>query len=130
MTKNPKFRAFYCGRMYDVKVIDFRENEATLKNNTMQRGFRERLDDLILMQSTGRFDKKGEEIFEDDVLSIFKCRVVIKRDEQTGGFVLINILSLNSRSELDISWSEVAADHLDVTEIIGNIHDEPELEMI
>ncbi len=64
-------------------------------------------DDRVLMQSTGLYDKKTKEIYYDDIL---------KRDDGT----LLVVDDVRTHSFLDLNM------HLGY-EVIGNIHEHPEL---
>ncbi|PKF28717.1 hypothetical protein CW697_11955 [Macrococcoides caseolyticum] len=67
----------------------------------------ELFDNIILMQSTGLYDKKTKEIYYDDIL---------KRDDGT----LLVVDDVRTHSFLDLNM------HLGY-EVIGNIHEHPEL---
>ena len=45
-------------------------------------------DDVELMQSTWRFDKNGEEIFEGDVVDVFDSRYTVFYDSKNASFRL------------------------------------------
>lgn len=83
--------------------------------------------DVKLMQSTGLFDEKGEEIFEGDIVQFEDCYEVSDFlyintgiiEWCQGGFHVTNRDSVLMEDLLD-------GDSLDVT-IIGNIYENPEL---
>lgn len=77
---------------------------------------------LILLQYTGLKDKNGKEIYEGDIVSRFSDtqRSVVKF--QDGCFM--STIQLSGRiPETD----EILCNDLSVTEVIGNIHQNPEL---
>ena len=72
-------------------------------------------------QFTGLLDKNGKEIYEGDVLF----------DTVTDNFATVEVLNgnfyVNWGDWPDWSWEEMACDHLDRLEIIGNRYENPEL---
>ncbi|NQH64377.1 hypothetical protein HO645_07950 [Streptococcus suis] len=74
------------------------------------------IDNAVLMQSTGVFDKNGQEIFEGDVVNIFGEK--LSKIYYSEGAFCVEVL--NGGTPLHVYLSE----HL---EIIGNIYEDPEL---
>jgi len=78
--------------------------------------------DVILMESTGLYDKNGKEIYEGDIIKLYpsdKSGVQILWDEHIAGFGFGN---------------QTMADHLNFRkltainyEVIGNVYENPEL---
>ena len=99
------------GMIYDVQ---FRREEQTFDQyiNTDEGRY-------ILMQYTGLKDKNGKEIYEGDILQRTKPEwlFVVKWVDFRARFILDGIGTVLRQ---DISFSEVC-------EIIGNIHQHPEL---
>ncbi|HEN2969858.1 YopX family protein [Streptococcus agalactiae] len=67
----PKFRAWSkkFKRMYEVTLIDYENGDVGLKDDHGGVAIGD-IKQLILMQSTGMFDKNGVEIFEGDVVKL------------------------------------------------------------
>ncbi|VTS19657.1 phage protein [Streptococcus pseudoporcinus] len=119
----PKFRAFNeTLEMIDVISIDFKNK--TFVGEHWEYGETETipLDDIILMQSTGFFDKNGVEIFEGDVVKVggWKTEVVkfgkIIHEEDFGGFAIYQGFSLM----LGGGYPEAVMNEI---EVIGNIYE-------
>ncbi|MBY4972946.1 YopX family protein [Streptococcus suis] len=88
------------------------------------------LDNAILMQSTGLFDKNGKEIFEGDVV---KCYTVTEKGEyEYVGVVCLKDFSfviVDEKDTYDLLWNYKSG-FVDIEteiEIIGNIYENPEL---
>ncbi|QBX18701.1 hypothetical protein Javan443_0027 [Streptococcus phage Javan443] len=108
--------------MIDVISIDFKNK--TFVGEHWEYGETETipLDDIILMQSTGFFDKNGVEIFEGDVVKVggWKTEVVkfgkIIHEEDFGGFAIYQGFSLM----LGGGYPEAVMNEI---EVIGNIYE-------
>ena len=119
----PKFRAWFDSEMYDKPVIydgefylDWRDFENC-----------ETYNDAVLMQSTGLFDKNGNEIFEGDIVK-YKAGCNTFTEEVAyyknfGGFGV-----RDAKTDIIFTFGEVFED-IDIIplEVIGNIYGNPEL---
>ena len=68
-------------------------------------------------QFTGVTDKAGKEIYEGDIVQFFKMRLKVSWSDTTCSFILEN----------DEMLLDLTEHNSRVCEIIGNIHDNPEL---
>lgn len=66
-------------------------------------------------QFTGFYDKKGVEIYEDDVVEINRVPYIVKWRSRNGAFILENDKVLQSMLNTDDC------------KVIGNVHDDPKL---
>ena len=83
---------------------------------------------LILMQSTGLFDKKGTEIFEGDIIRYGTNVAEIKRHPTLGFYTVVDGRERFFGDEMSIDDFEEVAEEVSKTfEIIGNIYENPEL---
>ena len=122
----PKFRAWLKGdkEMVDVDEIAFRTNWIRVFYELNYYWFK--FDDVKLMQSTGLFDKNGQEIFEGDVVQFEDCYIesdflYINKgivEWSQGRFTITNRDYVEMEDLLD-------GEILDVI-IIGNIYENPE----
>ena len=125
----PKFRAWNkkLKEMFEVSFIDFDTKLIGLNIDLEIIIFD--FDDVILMGSTGLFDKNGKEVFEGDILTDGHTLGVL-RNHQTLGFYMVdekgkeNFLS----DTVDTEGFEEAKEFMENSiEIIGNIYENPEL---
>ena len=81
-------------------------------------------------QFTGKHDKDGKEIYEGDVISIGTIHKLIKFINERAAFCMANIDELHNDEWTDI-WQCPSpkwwVDFNPEIEVIGNIHDNPEL---
>ncbi|CYU89262.1 TPA: hypothetical protein TZY74_000041 [Streptococcus suis] len=108
----PKFRAWFGSEMYDKPVVydgEFYLDWRDFENGKTYNG-------VVLMQSTGVFDKNGKEIFEGDVVNIFGEK--LSKIYYSDGAFCVDIL---------IGGTPLHAFLSEQLEIIGNIHRNPEL---
>lgn len=126
-----KFRAWdkFKEIMYVVEAIDFIENEISVRDEDFPECFKTLpLDSsVILMQSTGLFDKNGKEIFEGDILSTDLERPYLVVERHNTYFLY---QCNDGKEDYYDTMLSVREKHIkqDMTvEIIGNIHENPEL---
>ena len=116
----PKFRAWHreLNMMFEVKSLVFTLNLATIASkNDLVPSRTCSFDDIILMQSTGLFDKNGKEIFEGDVVEVFDSRYAVFYDNENASF---RLKPRDKRWNTDY-MSNYA--HEASFEIIGNIYE-------
>lgn len=114
-----RFRAWHKAsrRMFDVNAIS-KTTVEELRNGVSFRYYR---DDVVLMQYTGLKDKYGREIYEGDVVKYGDTihEVVFEQRNNTAYFGLVY------SPEETRSFGHYQ--DLQQIEIIGNVHDNPEL---
>lgn len=125
----PKFRAWskLASRMYIVNGLHFDRGMVQYANNDNAIRFI-KLENIILMQSTGLFCKNGKEIFEGDVIAIevddtgtpINARVF---QNSKIGVLMFHVFEDNE----DVPMVEFLEDNSVAFEIIGNIYENPEL---
>lgn len=119
----PKFRAWSkkFERMYEVTLIDYENGDVGLKDDHGGVAIGD-IKQLILMQSTGMFDKNDVEIFDGDI--VLTTRLIDYTYKNFKGVVKM----LEGRWLIDTGkdavglWTEV-----DENEAIGNIYQNSEL---
>ena len=77
--------------------------------------------DLDIMQYTGLEDSEGQEIYEGDILAVNDSvkKYLVKNHDYTGGY---NLETLDG-----IPAGLLNKEKSDMTEVVGNIYDNPEL---
>ena len=116
---NLKFRAWdkKLKRLGDVSYIDFGNKKIIYHNGFVN--YCSNFEDVVLMQSTGLFDKNGKEIFEGDVVSRFQRTVEeVVWNSKKGWW------AIQTRGEIGLT---VLAQFIEAVEIIGNIYENKEL---
>lgn len=118
----PKYRAWdkETQTMLDVSLIDFKKSVLVGEHWEFGETNFINFDDIHLMQSTGRKDKNGKEIFEGDILGTKDGLLngVVEYRADLGMFVN-SLIRYNNFERL----CSIAGDR----EIIGNIYENPEL---
>ena len=110
----PKFRAWLKNdkKMIDVRVIDW--------NNMIVDSFSPYieipLEKVIIMQSTGLFDKNGKEIFEGDVV---KCSGLLGIIKSFKAMWICSFVKYSNYQKVGFVAKEI--------EVVGNIHENWEL---
>lgn len=86
------------------------------------------VDHLVIMQSTGLFDKNGREIFEGDIIANGPDVMCMKRHNTLGFYVekkgRVEFIADGAVLE---EFEEDAKEIADSLEIIGNVYENPEL---
>lgn len=126
----PRFRAwdkeFKEMVQVDALVFDEQVIKATYKNGNV---VKEDLKNYVLMQSTGLKDKNGKEIFEGDILTTGERTGVVK-NHRTLGFYVNDARGDNWWFGCDVDladFEDFTRDVAEKIEILGNIHENPEL---
>ena len=126
----PKFRAWDRTRneMIDVDEIHFYNGQLDFIGDAIT--FMRKANEIELMQSTGFFDKNGQEIFEGEIV---KTTRFFGRADEVGGFYeydkeLIGIVKvlegawvIDTGNDAVPLWSEI-----EENEVIGNIYENKE----
>ncbi|MGL9922649.1 YopX family protein [Enterococcus sp. DIV1758] len=128
----PKFRAWdkRSKEMWKVSTLHIEDEYADLfKKNIYENPLNDqwaKFEDIILMQSTGLKDKNGVEIFEGDIVQYrdgeYSYLGIVKRDCYQ--FFIDGIEPDDSYDFIDVSNTFDGTSSL---EVIGNIHENPEL---
>lgn len=124
----PKFRAYDGGslsRMYQPEDVMVGNGNIWINDEDFDAGEWIVNNDLELMQSTGLFDRNGQEIFEGDVVRQVRTQPTIENETITGVVTMLEgawlIVNDNEQLASDL-WSET-----DENEILGNIYESPQL---
>ncbi|MCK1239866.1 YopX family protein [Streptococcus uberis] len=118
----PKFRAYHkeLKMMFEVKSLVYTLRLARLTNrNDLVPSRTCSFDDIILMQSTGLFDKNGVEVFEGDIL------YYPEQDEDKYGYIEFDKDRL--AFVLDNGFEKFFYGEYGMGYIVGNIYENPEL---
>lgn len=125
-------------RLWDKRFSEFVEDffvseDGKIYKKSTDTGYgiaisRETSDKVILMHSTGLFDKKGVEIFEGDVISTYTDNLVIKRDNLLGFYVEVDEKRNYFAETVDIEYLGLFAKDFGVAvEVVGNIYENANL---
>ena len=124
----PKFRAYDSGsttRMYQPEEVMVCDGDIWIDDEDFEAGEWIVNNDLNLMQSTGLFDKDGQEIFEGDIVR------QVRTQPTTGNEIITGVVTMLEGAWLIMNDNEQLASYLwsetDENEIIGNIYENPEL---
>lgn len=129
----PKFRAWHkpMQRMSEVLAISYERQKVKIRHLRGTTHMTVPFDDVVLMQSTGLFDKNGKEIFESDIV---KTTRFFGRADESGGFYEYEKEFIGIVKQLEGAWvidTEKGAVYLwsdiDENEVLGNIWENPKL---
>ena len=125
----PKFRMWnritsklHCvyGLYFDSKEVQYTDEVGILRFI--------KFENTILMQSTGLKDKNGKEIFEGDIIKNGEAVVDVKNHPTLGFYTTPNGVERFFGDNTSIrDFNNDVEDFSDVTEIIGNVYENPEL---
>lgn len=118
----PKYRA------WDKETKTMNGMAEIYRNRNQEIELRPRDENIILMQSTGLFDKNGKEIFEGDIIRYNIDVVDIKRHPTFGFYTVLDGREGFFGEGMSIdNFEEDAKEFSETAEIIGNIYENPEL---
>lgn len=119
----PKFRAWskLASRMYIVNGLHFDRGMVQYANNDNVIRFI-KLENIILMQSTGLHDKNGKEVFVGDIIKCTRgCPHEVYLEKEYGGTYIGGMPAIYLKGIREgYAWTGAE-------EILGNIYENPEL---
>ena len=125
----PKYRVWdkELQTMLDVSLIDFKKGVLVGEHWEFGETNFMSFDEIVLMQSTGLFDRNGKEIFEEDIITNGPDVMCMKR-HNTLGFYVEKKGKVEFIADCAIleEFEEDAKEIADSLEIIGNIYENPE----
>lgn len=118
----PKYRVLdkELQTMLDISLIDFKKGVLVGEHWEFGETNFMNFDEIVLMQSTGLFDRNGKEIFEGDVLTSQNYPVKGVVEFRTDLGLWVHYLK-------GYSYFEYLGNVAGSKEIIGNIYENPEL---
>ena len=118
----PKFRA------WDKETKTMNGMAEIYRNRNQEIELHPRDENIILMQSTGLFDRNGQEIFEGDIITNGMDVVDVRNHETLGFYTLVNGREVFFGHGTSIEeFEEDIEGFTEIAEIIGNIYENPEL---
>ena len=127
----PKFRAYDNGslsRMYQSDEVMVCDGNIWIIDEDSSDGEWLVNNDLVIMQSTGLFDKNGKEIFEGDIVTDGRNIRDIKH-HQVLGFYMLDAYGYSDlfAKNVDVEYFEEFSETVSKTfRIIGNIYENPD----
>lgn len=130
MQREIKFRAFdkEAKTMHQVSVIDFEDKYVLYARNDFYKDkpfyMEKSFDEIELMQFTGLHDKNGKEIYEGDIV---ERRIKIREEEN---LYIEKVVFVSGAFQTECKEKELGDFYeapFQTFEIIGNIHENPEL---
>ena len=119
-----KFKAFFKvdGRIYKVLSIDFVNEEVSLWDEETNEGFEASFEDIELLQFAGFKDKNGVEIYTGYIVrwDLFTYEICFDC-----GFYMHDLSKINP----DYPITKESKNASDEFEIVGNIYENPNLEI-
>lgn len=109
-------------RAWDTKM-NYMFSGTSIRGLMLDKCFTEEVDRLILEQFTGLHDKNGVEIYEGDICIVSLSYFKIKNEKAT-------VIFLNGAFQFQYGCEQFFSkphDAWDEVEVIGNIHENPEL---
>ncbi|KXT69339.1 hypothetical protein SGODD07_01828 [Streptococcus gordonii] len=113
----PKFRA------WDRETKTMNGMAEIYRNRNQEIELCPRDENIILMQSTGLFDKNGQEIFEGDVVDYNGRKAIIKWHGSYASFIYRFVDEIR---KIKSEWNPLYLSYYRF-EIVGNIYENPEL---
>lgn len=126
-----KFRAYDSGslsRMYQPDEVMVGNGDIWIIDEDSAAGEWIVNNDIHLMQSTGLFDRNGQEIFEGDIITNGMDIVDVRNHETLGFYTLVNGREVFFGHGTSIEeFEEDIEGFSEIAEIIGNIYENKEL---
>lgn len=123
MSRKFGFRVWHKGREYMYDNVAVSANSKVGYEVSQGRYDFETAEGAVVLQYTGREDRKGKEIFEGDILKVrgVSAPMVVRWSRKRVGFILENPKETES-SKKEISWPSK-----EFLQVLGNIYEKPKL---